>query len=112
MRGVWPLLMVSLAAAERWDKLCQESYCTSLGDDCCAPGDQPRTCSNDFVSVNLGADCFGHENAAYLCCPAGTVKPPPLPIGGGEPAPGRHTVVSIVGDEWYINGEPTFKGRT
>src|SRR5262245_11065114 len=24
----------------------------------------------------------------------------------------RHTTISIVGEEFYINGEPTYKGRT
>ena len=33
------------------------------------------------------------------------------PRGSTVPADGKHTAVSIVSDEWYINGEPTFKGR-
>ena len=39
--------------------------------------------------------------AALLATIAGTAPSPPP----------RHTVVSIVGEEWLINGEPTFKGR-
>ncbi|WP_234734656.1 hypothetical protein [Tellurirhabdus bombi] len=40
----------------------------------------------------------------YLFYPA-TVKSAPKP-------PKRKTTVSIVGDQFYINGKPTFKGRT
>jgi hypothetical protein len=29
-----------------------------------------------------------------------------------RPAPSRKTIVSIVGDEFYINGKPTYQGRT
>ena len=28
------------------------------------------------------------------------------------PAPDPHTVVSIVGEDFHVNGEPTYKGRT
>jgi hypothetical protein len=36
-----------------------------------------------------------------------------LPLGLlAEAAPGRKTVVSIVGDEFYLNGQPTYAGRT
>ncbi len=49
---------------------CDESACTSVGNDCCAPGNQPRTCSGDLTSVDLEGDCFGHVNARYTCCPA------------------------------------------
>jgi len=48
---------------------CDESKCTSVGNDCCAPGSQPRTCSGGFTSVDLSGDCFGHVNARYTCCP-------------------------------------------
>ena len=33
-------------------------------------------------------------------------------IAENPTAPSRRTVVSIVGDEFYINGQPTYKGRT
>jgi hypothetical protein len=34
------------------------------------------------------------------------------PKPGDSTTPSRHTVVSIVGEEFYINGQPTYKGRT
>jgi hypothetical protein len=35
-----------------------------------------------------------------------------LPVLAADPAPApRHTTVSIVGDEFYINGRPTYAGR-
>ena len=47
---------------------CKEAYCTSAGNDCCAPGTQARTCSHGFVAVSAG----GPEwcDSWYTCCPA------------------------------------------
>ncbi len=33
-------------------------------------------------------------------------------VSGQSPTPLRKTLVSIVGDQFYLNGEPTYKGRT
>jgi len=57
------------ATAER-DR-CDDSACTSLGNDCCAPGDQPRTCSGGLRTVDLRGACFEHPDARYTCCPRG-----------------------------------------
>ncbi len=51
---------------------CDATKCTSVGNDCCAPGDQARTCSHGFFPVGLDGRCNGHENALYTCCPQDT----------------------------------------
>jgi len=50
---------------------CDESACTSAGNDCCAPGTQARTCSGGLEPVDVPGECFGHSNARYTCCHAG-----------------------------------------
>lgn len=35
-----------------------------------------------------------------------------VPADAAEPTPARKTAVSIQGDKFFINGEPTYKGRT
>src|SRR5690606_2863843 len=41
-------------------------------------------------------------------CACGSAQPPPA---GEMQPPVRHTVVSIVGDQFYINGRPTYEGQ-
>ena len=44
--------------------------------------------------------------AVLLCVSSSTAA------RGDEPAPKRYTEVSIVGDQFFINGKPTYEGRT
>ena len=58
---------------------CDNTACTSVGNDCCAPGTQARTCSGGLVAVDLDAPCgdgWGYYSQ-YTCCPVGVV-----PTGG------------------------------
>jgi hypothetical protein len=45
---------------------CDSSKCSSLGDDCCAPGLEEATCRDDYLVVYLPQDC------KYTCCPPDT----------------------------------------
>ncbi len=97
---------------------CEDSYCTSVGDDCCAPGDQARTCSHGYTAVDLLGSCFGHAHARYTCCPPGTT-PSEMPTWDRTRQPlwttrqfSPRTAVTIVGEKFHINGEPTWKGKT
>ena len=100
-------------------EVCTEAYCTSLGNDCCAPGNQPRTCSHGYDAVDLQGECSGHTNARYTCCPAGQT-PKGVPLWDHTRAASwttrprfiARTAISIVGEKFYINGEPTWKGHT
>ena len=42
---------------------CDSSKCSSLGNDCCAPGDEEATCKDGYLVIYLGQDC------KYTCCP-------------------------------------------
>jgi len=72
---------------------CDERKCTSLGNDCCAPGTQPRTCSGGWMAINLEGDCFGHADARYTCCSpdadAGAVRVADLRSKGSNSPPAR-----------------------
>ena len=53
------------------------SKCTSMGNDCCAPGEEAQTCADGFVAVQLDDSqsqfprvCPG-EGGWYTCCPPG-----------------------------------------
>ena len=46
--------------------------CTSINNDCCAPGDEEATCSGDFVPIYTGNTCGGYDGD-YRCCNPGTV---------------------------------------
>ena len=48
---------------------CEDSYCTSLGHDCCAPGDEAATCHGGMQPVRLYGQCFKFGAASYTCCP-------------------------------------------
>ena len=68
------------------------------------------SCPTWCAGINCGTahDLICCIEAASVCASCsvceGVVASPP-------PPPQRFTTVSIVGDEWYINGEPTFKSR-
>ena len=46
----------------------------SLGDDCCAPGDEPATCADGFKMVRMDTEMCEFSDAArfpgknYRCC--------------------------------------------
>ena len=50
---------------------CVESYCTSSGNDCCAPRQlsEQATCSNGYNPIRLGMGCFSYSEGQYTCCP-------------------------------------------
>lgn len=54
---------------------CEEKYCTSPGNDCCAPSkfSEAATCGGGMVPLWLGPEhgmpCFGQPDGAYTCCP-------------------------------------------
>lgn len=70
---------------------CDSSKCSSLGDDCCAPGTQARTCRGDLLAVDLAVDSWaqcGAHDALYTCCPVPAPAPPvPPPLPPPPPAP-------------------------
>ena len=51
---------------------CDDNYCTSVGDDCCAPGDEAATCRGGMQPARLYGQCFGFGSASYTCCPHGS----------------------------------------
>ena len=50
--------------------VCDESKCTSEGNDCCAPaelGDQ-MACASGFTPKFLNQSCWGFSHATFTCC--------------------------------------------
>ena len=49
---------------------CNDDYCTSHGQDCCAPESihEPATCSNGYLPVRKGQGCWGYSEGVYTCC--------------------------------------------
>ena len=99
--------------------VCDESYCTSPGNDCCAPGTQVRTCSNGYDAVDVQGACFPKgPDAKYTCCPPGTkptgvslLEHTRLPNWHGKPKFVPQTHVDIQGEKFYLNGRPTWQGQ-
>ena len=57
---------------------CDDNLCTSIGNDCCAPWGEPRTCGGGFEPKPTG-ECGGDPSGTYTCCSsAGAPPPPPL----------------------------------
>ena len=88
--------------------MCNSMYCTSPGDDCCAPRSlqEKATCSHNFVPIISGGACQGWSEGAYLCCTAEMPPPSPLPPPGPPrpfhplpplepPPPPRHSPPSL-----------------
>ena len=63
---------------------CDDSKCSSIGDDCCAPDDDFPSCSDGYTSHWLHKDCFGLTNALYTCCPPPPPSPPSPPLLPGQ----------------------------
>ena len=60
--------------------MCDNSKCSSIGDDCCAPGDESASCYDGFSPVRAvnsesthPASCLGYDNGLYTCCSSGDV---------------------------------------
>ena len=53
-----------------WDLCANDWACTSPGNDCCAPSefDEEATCSDGFIPVLTGDDCFDFPDGYYVCC--------------------------------------------
>ena len=85
---------------------CDDSACNSLGNDCCAPSGQTRTCSGGMLPLVLHNYCNGRLAVLYTCC-TGTISPP----GGREEPILRRTRVEIRGEQWMVNGRPTYQGK-
>ena len=49
---------------------CDDSMCTSQGDDCCAPlsVSEAATCKDAFIPVRTGQACGGYSEGVYRCC--------------------------------------------
>ena len=48
------------------DRNCDDDRCSSVGNDCCAPGDEASTCSGGWEAVEFSQDCSG--TGTYTCC--------------------------------------------
>jgi len=57
---------------------CDDSKCSSYGDDCCAPAQigEPKSCRDGYEAHDLGRGCFGHSEGTYTCCKPGSAAPP------------------------------------
>jgi hypothetical protein len=49
---------------------CDDSMCTSLSEDCCAPlmTSEVATCKDGFTPVRTGQACGGYSEGVYRCC--------------------------------------------
>ncbi len=56
--------------------------------------------------------CLSRVLNSWLPLTLALVWPAPLMAQESSAAPARHTTVSIVGDQFHINGRPTYPGRT
>jgi len=95
--------------------LCDDSACTDNGNDCCAPGTQPRTCSGGLVPVDLSGLCFGRSYSSYTCCPVGVVPrggSPSWPLDAtAEPPPQTEPLIidfHASGGVLKANGHPFY----
>ena len=50
------------------DVRCRRDACASYGDDCCAPGDEPKTCLYGLVARVTGLGCWFYADGDYECC--------------------------------------------
>ena len=48
--------------------VCNSTKCTSLFNDCCAPGDETATCSDGYAPIYTGLGCAGFDDGDYMCC--------------------------------------------
>jgi len=48
---------------------CMDDYCSSVGNDCCAPFGEAKTCIFGFEPVVIGS-CAGDSEGQYTCCAA------------------------------------------
>jgi hypothetical protein len=51
--------------------MCDDSKCSSYGNDCCAPGEEPATCRDGYTSVitgNTESMQWCPDNGGYKCC--------------------------------------------
>ena len=50
------------------DVRCRRDACASYGDDCCAPGDERKTCLYGLVARVTGLGCWFYPDGDYECC--------------------------------------------
>ena len=58
------------------DDICDNSKCSSIGNDCCAPDGESASCYNDYYPVRANSwedGCWGYDNGLYTCCSSGDV---------------------------------------
>ena len=68
---------------------CNDQYCTSPGNDCCAPPElgEQATCSHGYTAERFDGPCFGWAIGSYRCCLSSTPASAPV----SAPAPGAST---------------------
>ena len=90
-RWDWPVFSLGCpGAAEEREKseppregeTCRSDICGDYGEDCCAPGDEPRGCREAGYEVRSGGTSFYEsclnyhgQGAIYQCCTPGAVEP-------------------------------------
>ena len=58
------------------DVICDNSKCSSNGNDCCAPDGENASCYNDYYPVRANSwedGCWAKDNGLYTCCSSGDV---------------------------------------
>lgn len=53
----------------------REDMCTSLGNDCCAPRDEAKTCQSGW-KPKIKGECDGDPRGTYTCVPECAHRPP------------------------------------
>lgn len=64
------LLATALVLANVSGIPCSNDHCSSIGEDCCAPGDEKKKCSWGYepITREQGDGCYGDKKAIYTCC--------------------------------------------
>ena len=65
----WERFKVKVVAGEcPAGSFLDNTKCTSVGEDCCAPNGEAATCQGGFFPIKTGVGCFGFREGAYVCC--------------------------------------------
>ena len=66
----WELSVYSYdsSAYAKSSSSCDDSKCSSIGDDCCAPGEESATCRDGYTPLRTERECLFSARAEYECC--------------------------------------------